>query len=173
MRKRFSYKRQAASCSGQMTHQIQRLLIPLAQQHSTIMGPYASRVQSYLDPPAALRHAAPSASRRKVSPAHCRHGARGRATRVGPARLWQGLEPRPIEFPIAQQHLRWDQPADEFDEFRWWPQESASLARVPPGQWVPFIDHMDHQPRTIAAHAAAIHDEHQRLQGEIRSNTTA
>jgi hypothetical protein len=48
-----------------------------------------------------------------------RHGARGCAARVGPARLLQRLlQLRPIEFPIAEQHHlrpRGDQPADEYD----------------------------------------------------------
>ena len=39
----------------------------------------------------------------------------------------------------------------------------------PPGQWQgsPFIDDMEHQRGTPTAHAAAIHDEHERLQGEM------
>ena len=39
----------------------------------------------------------------------------------------------------------------------------------PPGQWqgATFIDDMEHQRGTPAAHAAAIHDEHHRLQGEM------
>src|SRR5215831_20094836 len=39
----------------------------------------------------------------------------------------------------------------------------------PPGQWkgAPFIDDMDHQRGTPAAHAAAIHDEHHCLQSEM------
>ena len=49
-----------------------------------------------------------------------RHGARGRAARVGPTRLLERLlKPHPIEFAIAQQHHlrpRGDQPADEFDQ---------------------------------------------------------
>src|SRR5499427_6166629 len=49
-----------------------------------------------------------------------RHGTRGGATRIGPARLLERLlEPRPVEFAIAQQHdlrTRGDQLADEGDQ---------------------------------------------------------
>jgi hypothetical protein len=39
----------------------------------------------------------------------------------------------------------------------------------PPGQrqGSPFIDDMEHQRGTPAAHAAPIHDKHQRLQGKM------
>ena len=72
MRKRFSYKRQAASAVAIFLTKYSGSCYPLAQHHSTIMGPYASRVQwtsfHAISLPG-LRHA-PRASRRQVSPAH-------------------------------------------------------------------------------------------------------
>ena len=93
---------------------------------------------------------------------------------VGPARMLQRLlKPRPIEFPIAQQrNLR---PAGLS------PLTSSTTAigrasgKCPSGFDTParpaggstFIDYMDHRCGASAAHAAAIHDEHKRLQGEM------
>jgi hypothetical protein len=72
MRKRFSYKRQASSAVAILLTKYSGSCYPLAQQHRSMMGPYAARVQwtsfHSISLPG-LRHA-PSASRRKVSPAH-------------------------------------------------------------------------------------------------------
>ena len=72
MRNRLCYKRHASSAVPRLRTRDRGSCSPLAPQHSTMMGPYASRVQwtsfNSISLPG-LRHA-PSASRRKVSPAH-------------------------------------------------------------------------------------------------------
>jgi hypothetical protein len=100
---------------------------------------------------------------------------RGRAARGGPARLRQRvLQPRPIAFPLAQQHHlrpRGEQPAAEVDQG-----DRELCGKVPLGgvahppsqrEGSAFRDNRDHQRRAPAAHTAAIQDEHQRLQGEM------
>src|SRR4029453_4102968 len=108
-------------CSSHITDQIQRLVIPLGPKthhHEGAPRPSCAVDLLQLDQPARLETRAECIQTEGLTLPR-RHGTRGRATRVGPARLLQGLlEPRPIEFPIAQQHhprSRWDQPADEFD----------------------------------------------------------
>jgi hypothetical protein len=44
MRKRFPYKRQASSAVALLLTKYSGSCYPLAQQHSTMMGPYAARV---------------------------------------------------------------------------------------------------------------------------------
>jgi hypothetical protein len=84
------------------------------------------------------------------------------------------LEPRPVACAIAQHHdlrPRGDQRAEEGDQgarqlFRKVPLRSVAH---PPGQreGATFLPDMEHQRGTPAAYAAAIHDEHHRLQGEV------
>src|SRR5262244_1942173 len=164
-------------CGGHSADQIQRLLIPLGpttQHHDWAIRLSCTVDRLQLDQPAWLETRAERIQAEGLALPR-RHGARGRATRVGPARLLQSvLESRPIEFSIAQQHhLRpcWDQLADEGDQSDmelFGKVALRSLAHAP-GQWQgsTFIDDMDHQRGTPTAHAAAIHDEHQRLQGEM------
>jgi hypothetical protein len=83
-------------------------------------------------------------------------------------------QPRPIELPIAQQHHgrpRRDQPADPLDQG-----EREGFGNVPlrglahpPRQreGATFRDDMDPQGGAPAAHAAALHDAHQRRQGHM------
>ena len=72
MRKRFSYKRQAASAGALLLTTSSGSCYPLAHQPSSRMGPYASRVTgtslNSLSRPG-LSHT-PHALRRKVSPSH-------------------------------------------------------------------------------------------------------
>jgi hypothetical protein len=164
-------------CGGHIADQIQRLLIPLGPttQHHKWTIRLACVVDLFeLDEPTRL---ATRAERIKAEgfARPRRHGTCGGATRRGPARLLERLlELRPIEFPIAQQHdlrPRGEQLADEGDQgdmplFRKVP--LRGLAH-PPGQreGATFLHDMDHQRGTPAAYAAAIHDEHHRLQGEV------
>jgi hypothetical protein len=102
------------------------------------------------------------------------HGARGRATRGGPARrLQRVLPPRPIACASAPQpalHPCWQQPADEVDQGEMARFGTGSLrgGAYPPGQrqGAPFRDDRQPQRGTPAAHTAAIQDEPHRLQGE-------
>jgi hypothetical protein len=105
----------------------------------------------------------------------CRRRAHGRAAGVGPARLMQrGLQRRPVELAVPQKdHLGplWDHLAPQLDHGdveSFWKVSLRSVAH-PPRQWqgATFLDDMDHQRGTPAAHAAAIHDEHHRLQSEM------
>src|SRR5439155_13831753 len=101
--------------------------------------------------------------------------ARSWAARVRPACLLQDLlEPCTISFPIAQQQQQRSltaQAPDEGDkgDMQFFDKMPLRGLAHPPGQrqGAAFIDDMDHQRSTPAAHAAAIHDEHHRLQGEM------
>ena len=84
------------------------------------------------------------------------------------------LQPRPIELPIAQHHHlrpRRDQPTDQLDQGDMEVFGKVPLRGLahPPSQreGSTFLDDMDHQGGAPAAHAAAIHDEHQCLQGQM------
>src|SRR6266513_4471913 len=92
-------------CSGHITDQIQRLLIPLGpttQHHDWTISLSCAVDLLQLDQPARLETRAERIQAEGLTLPR-RHGTRGRATRVGPARLLQPLlESRPIEFAIAQ-----------------------------------------------------------------------
>ena len=84
------------------------------------------------------------------------------------------LQTCPIEFAIAQEDdlgSLWDEPADQFDEGDMEVFGKVPLRGLahPPGQrqGSAFLDDMEHQGGAPAAHAAAIHDEHHCLQGEM------
>ena len=107
-------------CCGQIADQIQRLLIPFGpttQQQDWPICLACDVDLLSLDQPTRLETRASGIEAEGLALPR-RHRARGRAARVGPARLLQCLlQPRPIEFSIAQQHhLRpcGDQLTDEF-----------------------------------------------------------
>src|SRR5918994_428611 len=87
---------------GHIADQIQWLLIPLgptAQQQDWTIRLACDVDLLALDQPARLETRAERIQAEGLT-LPCRHGARGRATRVGPAHLLERLlEPRPIEFP--------------------------------------------------------------------------
>src|SRR5215475_10631161 len=91
-------------CCGHIADQIQRLVIPLGP--TTQPQDWSIRLACdvdllALDQPARLETRAERIQAEGLT-LPCRYGARGRATRVGPARLLQRLlQPRPIEFSIA------------------------------------------------------------------------
>jgi hypothetical protein len=108
-------------CGGHLPDHIQRRLRPLGPTTPPHHGPIRLACAVDLlsrDQPAWLETRAERLQAERLALPR-RHGARGRATRGGPACLLQGvLEPRPIACPIAQQHHlrpRGEQPADEFD----------------------------------------------------------
>src|SRR5215831_18813270 len=142
-------------CGGHSADQIQRLLIPLGpttQHHDWAIRLSCTVDRLQLDQPAWLEARAERIQAEGLALPR-RHGARSRATRVGPARLLQRLlESRPIEFPIAQQpHLRprGEQPADEVDQgdMELFGKVALRGLAYPPGerQGTTFISDMDQQ----------------------------
>ena len=104
-----------------------------------------------------------------------RRRAHGRAAGVGPARLMpRGLQRRPVARAVTQKDHPGplgDHLAQQLDQGDVEVCGTGALRGVahPPGQrqGATFRDDRDHQRSTPTAHAAAIHDEHHRLQGEM------
>jgi len=104
-----------------------------------------------------------------------RRRAHGRAAGVGPARLMpRGLQRRPVALAVTQKDYRGplgDPLAHQLDhgDVEIFGKVALRSLAHPPGQWqgATCRDDMDHQRGTPAAPAAAIHDEHHRLQGEM------
>src|SRR5512138_441898 len=164
-------------CCHHIADQIQRLLIllgPTTQHHDGTIRLACDMDVLDLDQ-AAWFETRPQGSEAKCRSVPRRRRAHGRAAGVGPARLMQrGLQCRPVELAVPQkdhlgprgEHLAHHLDHGDVEIFR-----KVALRSVahPPRQWegATFVDDIEHQRGTPAAHAAAIHDEHHRLQSEM------
>src|SRR5712692_11667955 len=90
----------------------------------------------------------------------------GRRRPSPPHAVWLAVPSRRTRLRPRRDHLAHQRDHGDVELFR-----KVALRGLthPPGQWKgsTFIDDMDHERGTPAAHAAAIHDEHHRLQSEM------